>query len=265
MANLNHASLFATYASAIATHNGEEFLTGPNKDLLSLHRDGALEVCYAPFDYIQPDAKLVILGITPGRVQAENALSSARAVLRQGRSEEEAARIAKSYASFSGPLRKNLVSMLDHIGLNTYLNVRSCEEVFHADSNKVHFTSALRYPVFVDGKNYNGQFDLLKTPALRQMVNQFLAAEAEALPNAIWLPLGPKPSAAVNHLVSRGALRRDQVLDGLPHPSGANNERIAYFLQRSAASDLSNKTRPERIDQARRTLVDRVNQLLGVK
>ena len=37
----------------------------------------------------------------------------------------------------------------------------------------------------------------------------------------------------------------------MPHPSGANAERIAYFLGRKSRDQLSVKTNADRIDDAR--------------
>ncbi len=50
------------------------------------------------------------------------------------------------------------------------------------------------------------------------------------LPEALWLPLGPRPAAALRHLVTLGVLAPERVLEGMPHPSGANAERIKFFL-----------------------------------
>lgn len=262
MANASSQSLFPQYAEVIGKHVGSSYLDDPVKERLRLHREGSLEVFYAPFDYVQRSAKLVIVGITPGRVQAENALKAAQAALRSGKTNDEAARLAKAEGSFSGPMRSNLIAMLDHIGFNRCLNVPSCDEIFRPSSSMVHFTSALRYPVFVNGENYNGQLNMTKTSTLMRMVEEYLGMEAAALPNAVWLPLGPKPFAAVNHLIKKGLIDRSRVLDELPHPSGANAERIAYFLGKKAASDLSAKTRAAPLDAARTNLIKRV-QMMG--
>ncbi len=37
---------------------------------LLIDREGDLEVRYAPFDHVNPEARIVILGITPGAKQA---------------------------------------------------------------------------------------------------------------------------------------------------------------------------------------------------
>ena len=78
---------------------------------------------------------------------------------------------------------------------------------------------------------------------------------------ALWLPLGPKPTEALRHLVSRGVLPAARVLEGIPHPSGANAERIKFFLGQKLRADLSSKTRPDLIDLARDTLLSQLARL----
>src|ERR1700690_731436 len=69
---------------------------------LTLSADGPITCVYAPFDHVTRTARLAIVGITPGRVQTENALRAAGAALRAGKPESEALRLAKLTASFSG-------------------------------------------------------------------------------------------------------------------------------------------------------------------
>ena len=248
------------FAPIVATHRGT-FLKDDMLSALTLHAEDNISVVWAPFDHIPASARVVVVGITPGAAQAENALAAFRSALQAGLSPSEASRLAKLKGSFSGPLRNNLVAMLDHVGAHRLLGVASCAKVFDPASELAHFTSTLRYPVFVGGENYNGDPGMLRTPVLRRMVETHLAAEARALPDAVWLPLGPKALAAAHHLVRLGALDRDQILEGLPHPSGANGERIAYFLGRKAETALSAKTRPAPIDAARQVLRAQLTRL----
>ena len=85
---------------------------------LLIEEDGDLSVYYAPFDYINHDAKIVICGITPGFQQAILALEEASKQLRQGATAEAAKLAAKNIASFGGPMRSNLIRLLDYIGLS---------------------------------------------------------------------------------------------------------------------------------------------------
>lgn len=256
-----NTELAIRFAPVVTAHPGGPFLTGRTLDALTLYDEGGISIVWAPFEHIEPGARLVIVGITPGRQQAEIALGAFRSGLAAGSSHAEASQLAKSMGAFSGPMRDNLVAMLDRIGAARALAVESCAELFHPARRLAHLTSALRHPVFVAGANYNGSPDMLRTPALRRMVETHLAEEARALPGALWLPLGPKPAMALHHLAASGVLSRSRILDGLPHPSGANAERVAYFLGRKGRATLSAKTRAETLDTARERLTAQIASL----
>jgi hypothetical protein len=228
---------------------------------LLIGREGRLEVCYAPFEHVGRTARVVVLGITPGRQQATNALLEARRQLIFGRDHATALAAAKSFASFSGPLRNNLVAMLDFIGLNSWLGLQSCASLWLGDNDLVHFTSALRFPVFVDGRNYSGQPSITSIPLLRKFLTECLSEEASILSRAVWVPLGPLATLAADWLVERGCLQSGMVLKGLPHPSGANAERIAYFLERKPRDLLSSKTNAATLDTVRSQLRLKVGTL----
>lgn len=51
--------------------------------------------------------------------------------------------------------------------------------------------------------------------------------------------------------MQEGVLREEQVLGGLPHPAGANAERIAYFLGNKPKEALSVKNKAESPDKAK--------------
>lgn len=218
-----------------------------------------VEMVYAPFDHVNRKARIVIVGMTPGAAQARAALVAASQALKTGKSKIEAGAIAKTHASFSGePMRSNLVAMLDAIGVASLLGIATTATLWGRDQGLVHFTSALRYPVFVDGANWSGAPDMVRTPSLRQWLIEYTGAELAELPGAIIVPLGPKVAAAMRYLADQGLIQREQILDGLPHPSGANNERIAYFLGNKDREALSPKTNAQALDDARVSLVDKV-------
>jgi hypothetical protein len=250
-------SLLARFRDAITAAAAPD----PHAPRLLIGRSGRLSCQYAPFDHVNPAARVVLLGLTPGAQQAGNALKALRDALHAGLSEAEAARHAKQSASFSGPMRNNLVSMLDEIGLQHRLGIESCRQLFGSHANLVHFTSALRYPVFLDGQNYSGSPSILSTPFLREMSERWLAEEVRALPEAWWIPLGKEATAVLAEMAERHRLDPDRILDGLPHPSPANAERIAYFLGTKSRDRLSAKTLPEPIDRAKRDLLAKVGRV----
>lgn len=236
-------------------------LTNELVEALTIQEAGTIRVVWAPFGYIQEGARVVLVGITPGRYQAEQALSLFAYALAERQDLDHAVRLVKTMASFSGPIRANLIAMLDYIGLQELLKLNTCANLFLPSGELVHFTSDLHYPVFVNGANYSGTPDILRTKILRDLVDTILAEEARRLPNALWIPLGPKPSKALRYLAGQGLIDPMKILDCLPHPSGANAERIAFFLDQKARSELSRNTSPEAIEVARDKLRAQVKAL----
>ncbi|MFM0053758.1 hypothetical protein PQR51_30145, partial [Caballeronia grimmiae] len=163
--------------------------------------------------------------------------------------------------AFSGAIRPNLIGLLDHIGLHRWLELTSCDALFDSAAHLVQTTSILRHPVFVDGQNYNGTPNMVRSPFLRAQIEVHFAEEARSLKEAAFVPLGPKVSEGLDWLVQRGVIPADRILHGLPHPSGANAERIAYFLGRKDRSALSAKTDAARLDAINRDLKERVASL----
>jgi len=154
------------------------------------------------------------LGITPGRQQAVDALVEARRQLVAGADIKAASKAAKETASFSGQMRPNLVEMLDYIGLQRWLGIGSSLELFGASAGLVHYTSALRYPVYNQGENYSGSSRITSHPLLRRYVRESLGGEVRALSDAVWVPLGPWPAAALDLLVREGVLDAASLANG---------------------------------------------------
>ena len=231
------------------------------KELL-LTTQGSLETFYAPFDYVNPKARITICGITPGRSQAVTALNEARRQLSAGASLEEAKLKAKETASFAGSMRKNLIAMLDHIGLPQLMGIDSCARLFDTHTHLVHYTSALRYPVFFNGSNYSGSPSMLSQSTLLHQIENHLAEEVRTLGDScVYVPLGPKVAEAFEHLQRKGLVKPEQVLAGLPHPSGANAERISYFLGKKPREQLSSKTNADLLDAACSRLRAKISNL----
>lgn len=253
------ADLFGRFAPIIGSLSDAELAGAPSLyEKLSLAQDGALRVCYAPFDYVNPTAKLVLVGITPGTTQMLNALNKARSLLAQGQPHETILKAAKATGAFSGPMRPNLVALLDAIGIHQWLNIRSCGDLFVSSGHLVQTTSLLRNPVFVNGANYNGTPSMTKHPLLQEQLLNFFAQDIASLSDALFVPLGDKVAEALHFLSGKGFMAEDRILEGLPHPSGANAERIAYFLGRKGRGELSAKTNAEKLDEARIKLQSRV-------
>lgn len=252
---MEQLSLFARYANTICDMNLAAIRDAQAiPDSLLLARDGVLSAYYIPFDWVNPHARVVLVGITPGFTQWTNAMHEAQRQIKAGASIDVALREAKRTGAFSGTMRPNLVALLDYFGLNRWLGIRSCDSLFGSSAHLVQTTSSLRHPVFVDGENYNGTPGMTRHPMLRRLLLDHFGQETQALTEAVFVPLGPKVSEALAWLASEGAIDGARVLDGMPHPSGANAERIHYMLGLKGRSQLSAKTDPDKLDRAREIL-----------
>ncbi|MEH6944333.1 uracil-DNA glycosylase family protein [Bacillus sp. JJ722] len=189
-----------------------------------------LEIYYAPFEYINEQAKVVIVGITPGLHQMKMSFSTVLDAKNQLNNDEDILHQVKNNSSFEGPMRKNLVQMLDELGLNEYLGLDSTIELFDEASHLVQTTSVIPYPVFRDGKNYSGSAPkILKTEVLKRYATEYFAKEMSNFDQALIIPLGVNVSEVLSYLADNHILNRDCLLTGFPHPSGANGKRKEHF------------------------------------
>ena len=253
---------FQQFSPIIRSLTAAELKGAPSLNAkLRIAEDGPIEVCYTPFEFINPGARVVLVGITPGRTQLLNALRECRTQLDNGAGELQALIAAKQTGAFSGAMRPNLVALLDCVGIQHWLRIKSCDELFGSKSHLVQTTSVLRNAVFVNGENYNGTPSMIRHPLLQQQLMDGFGEDAQALPDAIFIPLGDKVAEALFFLAERGYLSKDRILAGMPHPSPANAERIKYFTGKKERAALSIKTLPEKLDTARDELIGRVAAL----
>lgn len=241
--NPNH---FNQYADIIRVFNGD-----PQSPALRIASEGRLSVYYAPFEWVNPAAKIIIVGITPGPTQALNALAEAKRQLASGATVEATLMRAKQVGAFSGDLRTNLIAMLDRVGIPQWAGINGAVDLFGARSDLLHTASVLPYPVFVDGKPYNGSPSLLRSALLRSLTLEHFVPAARAIPSAQLLAVGDVPYETLNWLAKQGLIDPTRILGRLPHPSGASQERVNYFIGKKQAADLSPKTSAAKLDQMR--------------
>jgi hypothetical protein len=205
----------------------EEILT---KDFL-IEKEKDIEIYYAPHnEYINPKAKIFIVGITPGFQQMSTAISEARRMLEITNDINEIQYRCKIAGRFSGSLRKNIISMLDDIKLNEFLGLVSCSELFKDKDYLLHTVSLIPYSVFVKGKNYTGHTPkLIKSEFLMKYVYDNFVKEVGILEDVIIIPLGRAVEAVLEKLVEIQVINENQILKGFPHPSGANVNRLTQL------------------------------------
>jgi hypothetical protein len=198
---------------------------------LRVFEDEKIALYYSPFDYVNERARVILMGITPGKHQHWKACSVARDALTQGLSDMEALRRAKQSGSFSGPMRKNLVTMLDGIGLNLALGLGSTSWLFEdAGAHALFSTSAVSFTVLVRGRNYTGSTPrLLGHPVLRRVVEEVFAHGVSRVPAALIIPLGKVATEVADHLVALDKIEGRRILRDFPHPSGGNGHRVREY------------------------------------
>ena len=236
--------------------------SGDTPESFVLAQAGRYRSYYIPFESVNRHARVVVVGISPGFVQWKNAMREAQRQMASGASREDILRAARQAGAFSGAIRPNFVALLDAIGVQRWLGIASCATLFDMDADLVHIGAILRHPVFVDGKNYSGTPAMPRHAFLREEVLRYFAHEAALLPDALYIPMGASVSEGLDWLASQGVLRAERILHGLPHPSGANAERVAYFLGKKDRSALSSKTNGAQIDAARLALLAQMADLL---
>lgn len=200
-------------------------------DDLLIDKNDNIEIYYAPHnEYINPKAKVFIVGITPGFLQMSMAISAARKELEVIDNIELIQYKCKVAGRFSGSLRKNLIAMLNEIKLNKALNIDDCNSLFAENDCLLHTVSLIPYPVFVKKQNYSGHTPkLIKSDFLMKYVYNNFINELKSLDNfeeILLIPLGRAVEEVLEKLSEEKVINKNQILRGFPHPSGANVNRI---------------------------------------
>jgi hypothetical protein len=191
-----------------------------------INRDNNIKIYYAPFDYVNSKAKIMIVGITPGFQQMLQSFQ----VINDGKSLKE----VKDQSSFKGSMRTSLVKYLDELEVNKKLKIKSCESLFNKNSKYLHSTSLVKYPVFDKGKNYAGS-NILKKKILLEFIEKNFLQELKTLNKAIIIPLGNTVSSTIEYLNNKYDLKLACFLNGFPHPSGANARKNIQFKENKSS------------------------------
>lgn len=254
---------FAHYRQAILNHNiNAESI--PNDFLLAESDDEKLREYYIPFDYVNTNAKVILCGLTPGRAQWFNAVQEAKRALLENNDDAATLIRAKQTGAFSGSMRSRLVEMLDLIGLNKALNIDSTDQAFEPDAQLIHFTSVLNQPILENKGGRWTNYNALSVPNVKKnffftrSIMEGILKEINAMPDTPIFVLGTPCTKIFKQLVEANEVDPKRVFAGVPHPSGANNERVAVFLNKKDPSKASRRTNPAEIYANRELLIQRI-------
>ena len=200
------------------------------KEKYLVSKEGEIEIYYAPFDYINLDASIIIVGITPGWTQMEKSFKTIINELTKNNDFSLALKKVKSECSFAGSMRSNLIKMLNDLELDKKLNIHSTSELFKIENSFLHSTSVIKYPVFNNGKNYTGSAPSpQKSVVLWEQIEKLFIPEIKEFRGKLIIPLGKSVSEILLKIQSENKLNDNFILNGFPHPSGANGHRAKQF------------------------------------
>ena len=198
-----------------------------------LYKEDNMTIYYAPHnETINNNAKIFIVGITPGWTQTSIAYKTARNGLINNLAPELIKKECKRNSRFAGSMRKNLIEMLDELNLNNKLHLDSCSELFEDKDHLLHTTSIIPYPVFINDKNYTGfNPKIMDNEVLYSYVKKYFYKETDKLQNALIIPLGKVVEEILQQMIKENLIKEEQCLLGFPHPSGANGYRKSQFKE----------------------------------
>ena len=204
------------------------------------------------FDYVNPNAEVVIVGITPGNNQIDGS--------REGLTKHE---IKRKYA-FAGGMRPNLVKMLDYVGVNHILGIASCSSLWGDDFDRVEMTSLLKEATYeVNRKGEEVMFKdarkIAKSEKLTWMLNNGFVSDCSQYGHArLFVACGPGVYDVLTNLKQQGVITAPIV--GIAHPSGGNMGRICCYVGTKEPKDPSYQWCLEKADEAKEILRNIENQ-----
>lgn len=195
------------------------------------------------FDYVNPKAEVVIVGITPGNSQLDGS--------RDGMSPRE---IKRKYA-FAGSMRHWLVNMLDYIGINQLLNIGTCSSLWGDDFDKVEMTSLLKdatYEIKKDGSKemFRHASKIEKSKKLTRMLEDGFVKNCGKYENSVlFVACGPGVYDVLKKLQNEKKI--EGLVAGIAHPSGANLGRILCYMGQKEPMEPSYNWCIEKAEEAK--------------
>lgn len=198
--------------------------------------------------YINKDAEVVIVGITPGNNQLGGDKDYGLSPLE----------IKRKYAFNGEPMRTNLINMLNFIGINKVFGIQSCKTLWEDDFQLVEMTSLLKRATFVkEGKMFNkaekivGDFELEK-----EFYNGFVKDCAQYNRAKLFVACGPGVYKVLIELYIKGIIKTSVI--GIAHPSGRNPNWINCYLKKKKADSETLK----RCENMRNEAIAKVQSLI---
>lgn len=218
-----------------------------------LTASGPDELYYVPFEWTNPEAKLVVVGISPGPNQIELAYRTASSKIKVGLADEEILKAAKMHGAFGSPtMRPNLIKMMEHFGFAELFGIEKVEDFWGSEADSFLGTSVVPHAAFRRDKPFAGSFDdIMKTPIYAESFhNDFLPSLKDIPETAKFVALGETPLAALAWCVRYGKLNKEQVMGAFAHPSTNGGSAVDVYLGLKTQLSANDPVR-HRVDKLR--------------
>ena len=200
------------------------------------------------FDYVNQEAEVVIVGITPGNSQIKG--------LRDGMTKRE---IKRTYA-FAGNMRPNLVRMLDYVGVNRLLDIETCSSLWEEDFDKVEMTSLLKEATYVVNSKceevmFRHAKDIVKSEKLSRMLNDGFVKDCCKYEKArLFVACGVGVYDILMSLRENDIIKAPVI--AIAHPSGANMGIISCYLGKKEPKNDSHARYLVYAEEAKKVVVE---------
>ena len=198
------------------------------------------------FEYQNPKAKVVIVGITPGNSQLK------------GDREGLDLREIKRKNAFAGSMRPHLINMLDYVGVNRLLGIESCRSLWEEDFDKVDMTSLLVEATYERKKDGTKEMfrhaqKIAKSEKLTRMLEEGFVKNSSRYENTVlYVACGLGVYDVLKGLLAEQKIKGQAV--AIAHPSGANMKCIQCYLGRKEPSTSSLQKYVEKAQEAKATV-----------
>lgn len=198
------------------------------------------------FEYVNPEAEVVIVGITPGNSQLKGD--------REGLDKREIKRLN----AFAGNMRPNLVKMLDYVGVNSLLGIETCRSLWEEDFDRVEMTSLLKEATYEIKKNgtkdmFRHAWKIAISEKLTKMLNDGFVKDCSLYGKArLFVACGPGVYDILCELKGKGVISAPIIC--IAHPSGGNMGHICCYLGTKEPQNASYERCQERAKKAKDTI-----------
>ena len=234
-------SFFDRFYSLIATR-GEPASLLPD---VVLSRDSNHSLIYVPFEHVNSQAKLCIVGISPGPNQVTTSYAGVRELALREVPKDQIQERVKRFTAFGGPaMRPNLVRLLNGTGLTELLGLDDANRLWGDATHLLHSTSVIPHAAFgSNSKPFAGSFEeILRSSVLREsFLLDFVASLKHLPPDCLFVGLGPTPLDALRWCVEQGHIPDDRLLGAFPHPSTNGGSQTDLFLGAKTLDDLNER------------------------